>query len=56
MGSIIPYFYYDLLARVVPGAFTLATILVLKDNDYVKWLLTLMGFFHPVELATVPRF
>jgi hypothetical protein len=43
MGALIPFFYYDLLARIVPGACTLATLLVIRDDFPRSWISELGG-------------
>lgn len=37
MGKIIPFFYYDILACMVPGAATLAALLVIRDLLPHSW-------------------
>ncbi len=39
MWGLFPFFYYDILARVIPGAFTLAVILRLARHDVAsRWI------------------
>lgn len=38
MDKLIPFFYYDILARIIPGAATLATLLMVRDKLPPSWL------------------
>jgi hypothetical protein len=43
MGNLIPFFYYDILSRITPGAFTLATLLLIRDRLPDSWHSFLSG-------------
>jgi hypothetical protein len=37
MKDIILFFYYDILSRIIPGAFTLAALLLIRDKLPDSW-------------------
>ena len=43
MKDTIPFFYYDILARIVPGAATLATLLSISDKIPESWKMLFNG-------------
>ena len=44
MWGTFPFFYYDILARVIPGAFTLAAILILAPDAVAsRWMNVFAG-------------
>jgi hypothetical protein len=43
MKETIPFFYYDILARIVPGAMTLATLLSVRDRLPNSWKILFVG-------------
>ncbi|MBZ5524023.1 MAG: hypothetical protein LAP21_17440, partial [Acidobacteriia bacterium] len=49
MGKIIPFFHYDLLARIIPGAATLAAVFILGGSCVSRPL----GFFSPDQWKTL---
>lgn len=54
MGDVIPFFYYDILARIIPGAFTLSTFLVFRDTPYVGALLKLFEGADSWKAVIIP--
>jgi hypothetical protein len=43
MKDTIPFFYYDILARIIPGAMTLATLLSVRDKLPESWKILFVG-------------
>ncbi|MCI0627785.1 MAG: hypothetical protein L0387_40070 [Acidobacteria bacterium] len=38
MGTLIPFFYYDILSRIIPGACTIVALLLIKSQLPAPWL------------------
>jgi hypothetical protein len=45
MDKTIPFFYYDILSRVIPGAVTLVVFSVIESLPPISWLLSLTSQF-----------
>jgi hypothetical protein len=43
MDRPIPFFYYDILSRIIPGAMTLATLYMVRDILPTAWLSSFQG-------------
>ena len=50
----LPLFYYDFLARITPGAFTLATLAIINNSALVQWLLALLSGGDSWKAVVIP--
>ncbi len=52
MDKTIPFFYYDIMSRIIPGAATLAVLSVIRSLPPISWLLSFTNRFAAPGLQT----
>ena len=52
MDKTIPFFYYDIMSRIIPGAAALAVLSIIKSLPPISWLLSFTNQYARYGLQT----